>query len=232
MKTSFDEMDSPEEIVEASIKEQRRILTGYKGSYRTNMSKYEEAVNPKHAAISLIGEPTLYPYLEDLIEVYGKRGLTTFVVSNGTNPEVIEEINPTQLYISLESFEEEMYKKMCRPNEKDLWERVLESLEILGKKRCRTVLRITLVRGLNFEAERFIPLIELASPDYIEVKSYMHLGYSRYRLERDRMPTHREIKEFSRILDGKTDYSILDDAEISRVVLLSKDKGEDRMIDF
>jgi len=232
MKTSFDEMDSPEEIVEASIKEQRRILTGYKGSYRTNMSKYEEAVDPKHAAISLIGEPTLYPYLEDLIEEYGKRGLTTFVVSNGTNPEVIEEINPTQLYISLESFEEEMYKKMCRPNEKDLWERVLESLEILGKKRCRTVLRITLVRGLNFEAERFIPLIELASPDYIEVKSYMHLGYSRRRLERDRMPTHREIKEFSRILNGKTDYSILDDAEISRVVLLSKDKGEDRMIDF
>jgi len=126
ISTSFERFDSPEEIVEESIKEQKRLLTGYKGSYRANIAKYWEAVEPKHVAISLIGEPTLYPYLDELINVYKKRGLTTFVVSNATRPDAIEEINPTQLYLSLESFNEEMYKRLCRPT-KEGWNNVLKS---------------------------------------------------------------------------------------------------------
>lgn len=230
LSTSFERFDSPEEIVEESIREQKRLLTGYKGSYRTNISKYWEAVEPKHVAISLIGEPTLYPYLDELIHTYEKRGFTTFVVSNATIPDVVERINPTQLYLSLESFNEDMYRRLCRPNMKNGWNYVLKSLKILSEKDCRTVLRITVIKGLNTEPEKFVPLINMASPDFIEVKSYMHLGYSRQRLDRDRMLDHEYIKKFSEVIDKKTDYNMTDESFESRVVLLSKDNGKNRII--
>jgi len=230
LSTSFGRMDSPEEIVDASIKEQIRLLTGYKGSYRADIAKYWEAVEPRHVAISLIGEPTLYPYLDRLIDEYKKRGLTTFVVSNATRPDVIEQINPTQLYLSLESFNEEMYKRLCRPIKKEGWNNVLKSFKILSEKDCRTVLRITVIKGMNTEPEKFVPLINMASPDFIEIKSYMHLGYSRQRLDRDRMLDHEDIKNFSYVIDKETDYKVTDESFESRVVLLSKDNGKNRFI--
>jgi len=229
MSLSFERFDSPEEIVEESIKEQKRLLTGYKGSNRTDIAKYWEAVEPRHVAISLIGEPTLYPYLDELINIYENKGFTTFVVSNATRPEVIERINPTQLYLSLESFNREMYKKLCRPI-KDEWDNVLRSFKILSDKDCRTVLRITLIKGLNTKPEKFVPLINMASPDFIEIKSYMHLGYSRQRLARDRMLDQEDIEKFSYVIDKKTDYEVIDESIKSRVVLLSKNNEIKRFI--
>ena len=66
----------------------------------------------------------------------------------------------------------------------DLWDRVNESLEVLGSRPGqRRALRITLVKGLNMiDPEGYGALIKKARPDYVEVKAYMHLGYSRYRL--------------------------------------------------
>jgi len=53
----FPEWDSPEEIVNASIKAQRQILTEYKANSKTDTKKLKEAMNPRQAAISLNGEP-------------------------------------------------------------------------------------------------------------------------------------------------------------------------------
>lgn len=47
--------DSVEEIVEGCIKEQLRILTGYKANPKTDKRKLREALNPKQVAISLTG---------------------------------------------------------------------------------------------------------------------------------------------------------------------------------
>ncbi|MCK4928322.1 MAG: 4-demethylwyosine synthase TYW1, partial [Methanosarcinales archaeon] len=52
---------------------------------------------------------------------------------------------------------------------------------------------------------------------------YMHLGYSRKRLERDAMPQHEEILQFSAQLADELGYQLTDDVELSRVALLSKD---------
>jgi len=95
--------DSPEEVVDGCIKAQLEILSGYKGNPKTNKRKLEEAFNPKHAAISLAGEPTLYKPIGELIKVFHKRGFTTFLVSNGTLPSVLANLDeePTQLYISV-----------------------------------------------------------------------------------------------------------------------------------
>jgi tRNA wybutosine-synthesizing protein 1 len=45
--------DSPEEIVEGSVKAQLAILSGYKGNPKTNKQKFREALTPRHVAISL-----------------------------------------------------------------------------------------------------------------------------------------------------------------------------------
>ncbi len=214
--------DDPETIVEGCIAAQMRLMSGYGGATTTNMQKLEEAKEPKHAAISLAGEPTLYPYLSELVETFHKRGMTTFVVTNGTHPEMIARIRPTQLYISLDAPDQETYKSVCNPV-RDTWNDINESLEILRTKDIRTAIRITLVDGINLKGpEKYARLIEKGEPDYVEVKAYMHLGFSRQRLPRTAMPSHKTILEFAGRLAETLGYPIVDDVEISRVVLLSK----------
>jgi tRNA wybutosine-synthesizing protein 1 len=213
--------DDSELIVEESIIAQRKLLSGFWGTKGVNLNKLKEAYEPNQVAISLIGEPTLYPSIDRLVDEFNKRGMTTFVVTNGTNPSAIEKIEPYQLYISLIAYSEESHKTLNCPSG-NLWEKILRSLSLMSDKR-RTVLRLTLIKGINMDASKFLPLIERASPDFIEAKAYMHLGYSRLRLDRGRMPEHEDIRAFSENLEKMSGYSIADESQISRVVLLRRD---------
>lgn len=215
--------DAPEKIVEGCINTQRRFMSGYGGLQNIDTLLWQQSLEPRHAAISLAGEPTLYPHLDGLIDEFHNRGLTTFVVTNGTGPEVIENIRPTQLYMSLDAPDKDTYMDICSPRNPAMWEQILRSLEILHDHSCRTAIRITLVKGQNIkDIHGYARLIGMAAPDFIEVKAYMHLGYSRRRLDRDAMPRHEEISRFSALLAGELDYELTDEVELSRVVLLSK----------
>lgn len=217
----FKGWDSPERIVEESLKAQKRLLSGYYGTEGVNRRKLKEAEEPNQVAISLIGEPTLYPHLPELIECYKNLGFTTFLVTNGTNPEMIRKVNPTQLYVSLTAYSEESHLILNRPS-KNYWDRILESLKVLRDSKSRTVVRLTLIKGLNMDekaVEGFDKLIKIAEPEFIEAKAYMFLGYSRIRLKAENMPEHTDVLEFSRILARKG-YEILDESEQSRVCLL------------
>jgi len=214
--------DEPEGIVEGCLREQMRLISGYAGSGKTNLGKLEEAKKPRHAAISLDGEPTLYPMLGELIDEFHGRGMTTFVVTNGSRPDVVKEINPTQLYISLNAPDEETFTKMCGSG-KNEWRRLNESLEAMRSldSTPKTCIRITLVKDLNMKnAEGYAKLIEKAEPDFVEVKAYMHLGYSRMRLPRSAMPSHSVVRGFAEEVGKACSYGVKDEVEISRVVLL------------
>lgn len=218
-----EEWDPPGEIVEQSIKAQRRLISGYKGADTTDMQRFEEAWTPGHVAISLAGEPTLYPYLPELIREYHRRDMSTFVVTNGTRPRVIEQIRPTQLYMSLDAPDRETYRKACNPNG-DHWDKIMDSLEVVGDHRSRTAVRVTLTRGVNMHNPGgYARLLRMVEPDYVEFKAYMHLGFSRNRLERDAMPTHQEVKEFAEEVARHLGYTLTDEVEQSRVVLLTID---------
>lgn len=217
--------DSPEDIVKGCIKAQLRILSGYKGNPKTDSKKLSEALSPKHVAISLAGEPTLYPSLGDLIQSFHSKGFTTFLVSNGTLPHSLSQLGaePTQLYISVCAFNKENFLETCRPQAPLAWENLNETLSLLPSFRCPTVVRITLTRYLNMkDPELYAHLIEKANPTYIEPKAYMHVGFSRLRLGFDNMPTHKEIQEFATRLAKEMGYNILDESPESRVVLLSR----------
>ena len=218
------EWDSPEKIVEESIACQRKLITGFGGSPNAIKERWIESNEPNNVAISLSGEPTLYPHLPGLIEEYEKRGFTTFLVTNGTIPEMLAKVSPSQLYMSLDAPDLETYLKVCQPKSAALWEKINESLSLMKQKNSRTVIRTTLVKGENmFKPEAYAELIKKASPDFVEIKAYMHLGFSRLRLDRSSMPTHAEVLEFSQELAKYLEYEIADESEISRVVLLSKD---------
>lgn len=224
-ETDLPKWDSPEEIVEGCVREQLRILSGYKGNAKADQEKYKEALTPRHAAISLAGEPTLYHHLDGLIHEFHKRGFTTFLVTNGTAPQVLSQLSeePTQLYVSVSAFDKKTYFETCRPQIADAWEKLNETISLLPSLKCPTVIRITLVRNLNLEhPELYARLIEKANPTYVEPKAYMHVGFSRLRLAFEDMPTHREVQSFANELSEEMNYNILDEAGNSRVVLLSR----------
>jgi tRNA wybutosine-synthesizing protein 1 len=223
-ETGLSKWEDPEDIVEECIKAQLDILSGYKGNPKADRKKHREALTPKHAAISLAGEPTLYPHLGELISSFHKHKFTTFLVSNGTRPEALTQLNtePTQLYISLCAYDKKTFVKTCRPQVPKAWQKLNETLSLLPSFKCPTVIRMTLVRHLNLShPERYAKLLEKANPTYIEPKAYMHVGHSQLRLNFRNMPNHKEIQEFATELAKETEYKLLMEAPESRVVLLS-----------
>lgn len=219
--------DEPEEIIEEAVKQQRILLSGY-GEFREKIGekRLKEASNPNNAAISLAGEPTLYPKISGLIQEFHKRKFTTFLVSNGLHPDVLAKTAlPTQLYISLESSSPEMHKKINVPLSKGTWEKLNKTLALLPSLDTRKAVRLTAIKGLNMSNERdFAKLIEKAEPDFLEVKGYMFVGYSRQRLKQENMPLHSEVKEFAEKINSHLGYEFAGESKPSRVVLLSKKK--------
>ena len=219
-------IDDPKELIENAIKMQQRQLIGFQGYKKVNRKKLKEAMHPNQFAISLSGEPTLYPKLGQLIKEINKRKATSFLVTNGLQPEVLEKLKPlpTNLYISLDAPNEELLKKIDKSVIKNAWQKLNKSLKIMGKLKTTTVIRITLIKGLNdIEPENYAKLIQKAKPNFVEVKAFMFVGGSRERLELKNMPYHKDILKFAKELAKLTKYKIKDQKKESRVVLLVKD---------
>ncbi len=232
-----EEVYDPKEIIEGILKERRRLLSGYFGHPKCTRERVEEALKPTHWAISLSGEPCLYPKLPELIiELRQQPNIRSiFVVTNGRVPEMIEKMDredalPTQLYLSLTAPNEELYKKIHIPilNRENAWKDFNKSLELLSTIKTRTVIRLTLIKGLNTDEkyiQEFAELIKKANPHFIEVKSYMSLGYSLYKIGREGMLKHEEVKEWTKKLIKELNreverYEIVDESLDSRIVLL------------
>lgn len=218
--------DEPDIILDESIKAQRLLLMGFKGNPDVSEERFEEALNPNQAAISLAGEPTLYPKLPELIDEILSRNMTAFLVTNGTNPQMLRKLldhQPTQLYITLAAPTKDIYEKTCRPLIKNCWKNLMESLSLLKEFSCNTVIRLTLVRNLNLiKPEEYAKIISRTEPTFVEAKAFMSVGFARQRLEYETMPLHGEIQEFAEIIAKETGYIIKDEKRDSRVVLLKR----------
>jgi len=222
------DVTAAEDLMDAVLIANLRTLGGYnpKAGAKVSEKMYREAREPKHVAISLAGEPTLYPYLSELIDEIHSRSMTSFLVTNGTQPRVLGAMTlPTQLYVTLAASDEATYKTLCRPGIKNAWKSIIESQELLQSLDCRTVNRLTMVENRNMHnPHAYSKLIEIGEPDFIEVKGYMFLGSSRARLDRSNAPSHREIRAFSKKIAVLTGYHLVDEQVESKVVLLSRSK--------
>lgn len=229
-KISKKEADRPARVISGCIKMQQKLLSGFKGNPKVNKTKLKEAQEPKQFAISLAGEPTIYPHLGELIKELRKQKKTSFLVTNGLQPEKIMELKkqdalPTQMYVSLNTPNKSLYGKWHNSSCKDAWQKLNKSLSLLPGINTRKVLRLTLVRNLNMvEPENYAKLIKKAKPDWIEVKAFMSVGFARQRLAYERMPLHPEIREFAEKLARLAGLKVLDEKKESRVVLIGKSK--------
>jgi len=227
-------IDSPKKIIDGCIEAQKEILQGFLGNKKTNLKHFKEAMEPKHFAISLTGESTFYKKLPELIKELKNRKLSSFLVTNGTNPNMLKKLiknQPTQLYMTLPAPNEKVFKKVCKPKIKNAWKNILESLSLLNKFK-RNVIRLTLVKRINMlDPEGYSKLIKKSNPMFIEVKAGMATGYARYRMEYNQMPLHSEIVDFSKQIAKFTNYKIVDEKKESRVVLLMKE-DKNRKIKF
>ena len=224
----FVEVDAPKLILDKSIKAQRNLITGFKGDDRCDQAKWKEANEPNMLACSLSGEPTLYPRLGEFFEECHKRKIITFLVTNGTNPEALEKLDPLpkQLYVSIVAPNKKVYVKICSPLISNGWDKINQTLDLLPSLNTRTVIRHTLVKGWNMD-EKFIKeyakLDKKANPLFIEPKGYVFVGYSRKRMNISNMPSHKNVKDFSNKLNKELGYNLLMEKSDSRVVLLSND---------
>ncbi len=231
-------VDEPKKIFEESIKQQKKLLSGFGGNEKVNMKKLKESRVPMHYAISLAGEPTIYPKLNELVKLLHKEKKSTFIVTNGLLPEVLAKIEPpTQLYISVDAPTEELLKKIDKPKVRDAWKKLNKSLTVLKKlkKKTRTALRITLLKDENMVyPEKYAKLIEKADPMFVEVKSFMFVGGARTRkgLTIKNMPRHHEIVEFAKQIAKHCKYKIIDEQPESRVVLMMKRDLKKRIMSF
>lgn len=218
--------DEPSEILDNAVIEQRKILDGYNPVCHSKVipKMYEEARNPRNVAISLVGEPTGYERLSDLIAECHQRNWTSYLVTNGTNPQVLEKIQePTQLYISFVAPNKKTHQELCRPSIPKAWERVQDSLGLLSTMSCSTVIRMTLVAGKNMHSvAKYAKILDSTQSDFIECKAYMHVGGSMQRLSRQNMPSMNDIRNFAETLANESEYFVSKEDSVSRVVLLAR----------
>jgi tRNA wybutosine-synthesizing protein 1 len=234
--SSFGKIDSPVELVGKSIEAQRKLLSGFGGNKNIDFQKWQESKEPMNFAISLNGENTAYPKLGEFIAELHKRGISSFLVTNGQFPDVLARITPpTQLYISLSAPNEELFKKIDRPVLKDGWQRLMRSFEIMRtlRNKTRTAIRLTVIKGLTMKdcyAKDFAAIIKKANPLFVEVKSYMWLGASRKNLFNSNMASYQEIKKFASKICKSSGYKFIDGQPESRVVLLMEKDTPERML--
>lgn len=235
LKMEPEKVAEPEEVVTKLMEERRKLIMGHYGDLRQDKKKLDESLLPTHYAISLSGEPTMYPKLPELIK-YLKSLPTTksiFLVTNGQEPEMIQRLQdedalPTQLYLSTNAADYESFMRINRPRYKDSWERWNTTLNMLQKLDTRTVIRITLIRGYNNSSNMipaFSSMIKKANVHFIEVKSYMHIGRSTNRLEHSNMLEMDEVRHFaSEVAKQSKIFSVMDESVISRIVVLQNQK--------
>lgn len=222
--------DDPKLIVDGIIKAQRELLIGFKGNPKVSKERFLEAMFPRHVAVSLDGEPTLYPMIAELINEIKKRNMTAYLVTNGSIPLRIKELitkdaQPTNLYISVYGPNRKIFEATAKPNIPNAWELVKESLSLMPKFKSRTIMRLTMVKDVNMtDPEGYAKIAEIGYPHFIELKGYTWVGESQKRLPITAMPTLQELKKFAEKISEATGYKIKLNDEKSRVVMLVRDE--------
>lgn len=219
-------VDDPKFIVEECINQRYNLLNGFLGNPNNDPQKVKDAWLPKHAAVSLTGEPMMYPRYPELVKEFFRHNFTTvFAVTSGTVPETIKalDVYPTNIYLSVEAWDKEMYKNLCIPVISDAWERFLQSADLLKTVKTRTIMRITCMKGLNMHSpEKFAWLVDKMQPDVVECKAYAWMGYSKQRMQRENSPNYDEVDAFAKVLMDATNYELALSKKGSDIVMLRR----------
>ena len=244
--TELPSVDNPVEILDGIIAKRREMLMGMKGNKLVDKNKFDEAIEPKLFTMSLSGEATLYPRLGEMFAEIRRRGAVSFLVTNGLNPDALRKLEstglPTQLVISTNAPNEELFLKWHRSTRKDAWNVFLESLDVMRelKGKTRRVIRLTLVKegeegefaGMTNMAnsgvggresvvvgkniiDEYVELIKRAAPDFVHVKGYKAVGFAKDRMGYDNQVWHDEVRKFSEKILERLNVEDIGEAQTS-----------------
>ena len=99
-------MDQPEFLIEQSIEKHRAMINQCKGVPGVVPERFEQAFNVKHCALSLVGEPIIYPQINRFLDLLHDQGISSFMVTNAQFPKEIRElkVRHSSLFLSSLSF--------------------------------------------------------------------------------------------------------------------------------
>ncbi|XP_025778856.1 S-adenosyl-L-methionine-dependent tRNA 4-demethylwyosine synthase [Puma concolor] len=218
-------MDQPEMILKEAIENHQSMIKQFKGVPGVREDRFEEGMMVKHCALSLVGEPIMYPEINRFLKLLHECKISSFLVTNAQFPVEIRNLKPvTQLYVSVDASTKDSLKKIDRPLFKDFWQRFLNSLKALAAKQQRTVYRLTLVKAWNVdELQAYAELVSLGNPDFIEVKGVTYCGESSASsLTMANVPWHEEVVHFVRELVALIpNYEIACEHEHSNCLLIA-----------
>uniref|UniRef100_A0A674MNS1 S-adenosyl-L-methionine-dependent tRNA 4-demethylwyosine synthase TYW1 n=1 Tax=Takifugu rubripes TaxID=31033 RepID=A0A674MNS1_TAKRU len=221
-------MDPAEKILQDALEKHQNMIRQFRGVPGVKLERYEEGLEVKHCALSLVGEPIMYPEINTFVRLLHTHNISSFLVTNAQFPQEIRSLVPvTQLYVSVDASTKDSLKKIDRPLFKDYWPRFLDSLRALGEKRQRTVYRLTLVKAWNVEEMlAYSELIALGQPDFIEVKGVTYCGESSASsLTMANVPWHQEVVAFvQQLADMLPQYEIACEHEHSNCLLIAHTK--------
>lgn len=86
--------DEAKDILDGVLKEHRYALKSMRGVPGVVPKTFEEGQNPAHVALSLVGEPIMYPKINELITLMHEKQMSTFVVNNAQFPDELKKLQP------------------------------------------------------------------------------------------------------------------------------------------
>ncbi|KAL7958835.1 radical SAM superfamily domain-containing protein [Trichoderma compactum] len=230
-------VDPPDMIFDGVKENHYKKIKMMRGVPGVRAERYAEALRIRHCALSLVGEPIFYPYINEFLALLHNERISSFLVCNAQHPDQLAALKAvTQLYVSIDASNKDSLRKIDRPLHRDFWERFLRCLDILREKRFRhrTVYRLTLVKGFNVEdeVEGYAQLIERGLPCFVEVKGVTYCGTSTSSnagLSMSNVPFYWEVCEFVKALDKRLqekglEYGIAAEHAHSCCVLLASNR--------
>jgi tRNA wybutosine-synthesizing protein 1 len=232
--TELPMIDDPIDILNGVVAERKKLLRGFGGRKGIDFKKLERAMEPSLYTMSLSGEATLYPRLSEMFKEIRRQGAVSFLVTNGLNPQVIKNLDvlPTQITISMNAPNKDLFLKWHRSSVKNAWEKFNESLNVIRelKGKVRRAVRLTLVKGENMSDENvdeYVDLIRKAEPDFVHVKGFKSIGYARDRLGYDKQVWFDGVRDYAlKILEKLDGYKVGGEDERCCVVMLARDGVE------
>lgn len=206
------EVDQPDKIVEGALAGHYSKIKQMRGVPGVLMDRFEEAFKVRHCALSLVGEPIFYPYINEFVKMLHEKDISTFLVCNAQHPDQLRTLNKvTQLYVSIDAPTKQELKTVDRPLFRDYWERLEQCLDILRtvQSHQRTVFRLTLVKGFNMsesDVGGYADLVERGMPSLIEIKGATFCGSSEGNgnpLTMQNIPFYEECVSFVKKLDNE-----------------------------
>jgi tRNA wybutosine-synthesizing protein 1 len=204
------QVDQPDVILNGALEGHYSKIKQMRGVPGVVAERFAEAFRVRHCALSLVGEPIFYPYINEFLKMLHEKEISSFLVCNAQHPDQLEALEKvTQLYVSIDASSKGDLKRVDRPLFRDFWERLNRCLDILRTTQShqRTVFRLTLVKGFNMgDVEGYADMVEQARPALIEVKGATFCGSSSGNgdpLTMQNIPFYAECQNFVRSLNDE-----------------------------